>query len=104
MSDIRIQIPAELFAPAESSHFEGVWDLQTLQAGPDAYRFEQPVQWHADVTNTGDALLVTGLARGTALTDCARCLEQAEFDLAGEIQGYFLIQNESEVPEDMEGD
>lgn len=103
MSDLRIHIPSELFAPAESSHFEGTFDLPVLKAGPDLYSFAAPVAWQADITNTGDALLVSGTAEAQAATSCARCLEDVALPLFGEIEGYFLIPG-TQAPEDMDDD
>ena len=104
MNDASIKIPAELFAQAESSHFEGTLDLPTLESGPDEYRFVGPIEWSAEVTNTGDAFLVMGRAKGVAKTLCARCLEDVEYSLEGDIEGYFLISEETAAPDDMEDD
>lgn len=103
MAKLPIHIPPELFAPAESSHFEGTYDLPVLKAGPDLYSFAEPVSWQVDVTNTGDAFLVTGTVEASAATSCARCLERAEFPLYGEVEGYFLI-GDAQAPEDMDDD
>ena len=59
MDALRIQVPHELFAPAESSHFEGSIAIPVMKAGPDLYDFAGPLAWQADISNTGDALLVT---------------------------------------------
>ena len=100
-----IHIPDELFETAESRHFEGGLPLTELVAGADAYRFDGPVSWAVDVTNTGEALLVMGQARARALTGCARCLEDVPYDLEGDIEGYFLTAGDgAEAPEDLEGD
>lgn len=98
-----IRIPERLFAPAEMERFEGTWDFPVLKAGPDLYSFAEPLRWAVDVTNTGDAFLVSGTVEGTATTACARCLGDARFDLLGEVEGYFVV-GEGESPEDMEDD
>ena len=87
-----IKIPAELFALAESSHYEGEIDLPLLQVGPDDYTFSAPLPWSVDVTNTGSALLVAGSVTGEATCACARCLDDVSYSLQGEIEGYFLIE------------
>lgn len=100
-----IHIPEELLeATAENRHFEGEVVLPELAAGPDSYRFAGPVAWSVDVTNTGEALLVQGTARATAVTACARCLEDVAYDLEGDIEGYLIIGGEEAAPEDLEGD
>ena len=91
MNDTTIKIPSELFALAESSHYEGSTELPLLSAGPDDYTFSEPVKWYVDITNTGSALLVSGRAEGQGTCACSRCLEDVSFDFEGDIEGYFLI-------------
>lgn len=104
MSEVIIKVPSELFAPAESSFFQGDYELTALVAGPDEYRFEKPLKWQVSVTNTGEALLVTGTVEGLAEVACGRCLTECAFDIAGEIEGYFLFSEDSEAPEDLDED
>ena len=104
MANAIIHVPNELFAPAESAHFEGETELSVVKAGPDLYSFPQPLVWQVDVTNTGEALLVEGSCDVLGVTSCARCGEPAEVPLFGEIEGYFLIDLESAHPEDLEED
>ena len=104
MVEAPIKIPAELFALAESSHFEGTLDLPVLQAGPDDYCFEEPVHWSVDVTNTGAALLVMGSAWGCASCACSRCLEPVAYDFEGQVEGYFLIDGSDQVDFDDDDD
>lgn len=104
MDPIRIQIPKELFTPAECKHYEEEANLGFLTSGPDLYEFAEPLRWEADITNTGDALLVTGTVEGMATGSCSRCLEGVTFPVTGEIEGYFLVSAEAAAPEDMEDD
>lgn len=105
MESIRIHIPNELFAPAESSHYEGALDLPVLKSGPDLISFSGPLSWQVDITNTGDAFLVSGTVEGEGVTSCARCLEDVDVSFMGEVEGYYLIGGEdAEDPEDMDED
>lgn len=72
--------------------------------GVDKYSFAAPLHWQADITNTGGALLVSGTVKGTAKGSCARCLEDAVFDVEGEIEGYFLIPGQEADLDDLEED
>lgn len=99
----RIRIPERLFAPAEFEHVEGTCELPVLKAGPDLYSFAEPLTWSVDITNTGDAFLVSGTVEGQALTACGRCLGDAKFDLVGEVEGYFVI-GADEQPADLDDD
>ena len=104
MAETKILVPSELFAPAESSYFEGTYELPVLKAGPDLYDFPEPLSWQITLTNTGGALLVTGTVEGQAQTSCARCVDTATYPLMGEVEGYYLISEDMEAPEDMDED
>ena len=99
-----INVPDELFAAAESSPFDGEYSLPVLSAGPDEYRFAEPLSWNVLITNTGEALMVAGTVSGSATTSCARCLDEFSLSLNGEVEGYFLLQEDQEPPEDMDED
>ena len=102
MEAIRITLPPDLFSPAAFQHFEGQLELPCLKAGPDLYSFSGPLEWQADVSNTGDAFLITGTVRGNATTSCARCLSDFSFSLVGELEGYYLIDPKSDDSQDQE--
>ncbi len=94
MDAVKFEVPPELFVTTESSSFAGQLALGELEAGPDTYTFAKPIDWNVTVTNTGDALLVMGSARGTATVAC----------LNGEVEGYFLLSEDGPAPEDMDDD
>ncbi len=104
MDEIRFEVPPELFVTTESSSFTGQLNLSELAAGPDTYHFDAPVAWSVTVTNTGEALLVMGSAHGVARTECARCLDDFEVELDGEVEGYFLLADDDARPEGMDDD
>lgn len=104
MPALRLFMPAELCEPAAYAHFEGTHDIVALASGPDLYSFAAPVSWSIDVTNVGDALLVTGNTEGSAATACSRCLEDIELSLYGEIEGYYLLGDDAQAPEEMDDD
>lgn len=103
MAGTTIDIPERLFAVAESASFQGTYDLGELDAKPDLYRFAHPVRFDVMVSNTGEALLVTGTVEGTGATACARCQEDFDIDVRGDVEGYFLLPD-SPVPESLEED
>ena len=100
MLDTTIKIPAELFALAESSHFEGEYACNSLAIGPDDYTFGEPLKWQVDVTNTGSALLVEGGVAGRGTCACSRCLEDVDHEFDGSIEGYFLVNGAEEPDEE----
>jgi uncharacterized protein len=104
MDATTISIPQELFAPAESSSFAGTYTLPVLKAGPDLYDFAEPLTWSVEVTNTGEALLVTGTVEGVGRTACARCLDPFDVQIIGDVEGYFLMKAGEKPDEEMEED
>ena len=102
MAEARIQIPQELFAPAESSLFEGECILPVLMSGPDVYTIAKPLAWSVTVSNTGDGLLLAGTVEAHVEIMCARCLESFSFPLFGEVEGYYLISDDGATPKDFE--
>lgn len=104
---VLLTLPESLKETAATQHFEGTYPLESLSAGSDEYRFEEPLSWAVDVTNTGEALLVAGSVEGLATIQCARCLEEASYSLVGDIEGYFIMPGEDgqiDDPDDLEGD
>lgn len=99
MENTTIVVPPELFAPAESSSFKGIYDLPSFDVGPDVYVFKQPLDWNVQVTNTSGALLVMGSVKGVGTTECGRCLEGFDVEIDGEIEGFFVIKNDDEENE-----
>lgn len=104
MKPLIIELPQEMFSPAEYMHIDEAVLLDPISTGPDTIEFPEPLNCSIDITNTGDAFLVGGSVHGIAKTPCARCLEDSIFDIDGEIEGYFLISKEADAPEDLEGD
>lgn len=104
MNETTIKIPAELFALAESSRFEGFYDVQALAIGPDDYAFEGPLSWAVEVSNTGSALLVSGSVTGAGSCACSRCLEDVRHEFEGVVEGYFLIDRDAEPDDGEAGD
>lgn len=90
MQNLKIVIPPELFAPAESSSFEGEYLLPEFHAGPDVYRFADPLHYDVRITNTTGAFLVTGSVEGVGTTECARCLDEFQVPVSGSVEGYFI--------------
>ena len=104
MNPIPLALPADLFAPAATRHYEGDAQCEVLSRGVDIYTFDTPLHWEVDVTNTGDAFLVNGIVAGEATTSCARCLEPVDVALTGEIEGFFLIDEQDEARDDLDAD
>lgn len=104
MNDLRIQLPKEMFNPAEYIRIEQDIMIEPLTSGPDTYAFTEPASVDVMITNTGKAFLIQGSIKATATTDCARCLRPAEVAIDGDVEGYVLIDGAQEDIDDIEGD
>ena len=103
-ADLAIDVPGELFAPAETATFSGAYDMGAFEFGPDSYEALGPLPFSVTLTNVGGALLVQGSISGSVRTSCSRCLEAAEYDVESDVEGYFIIEGEGEAPDDMDDD
>ncbi len=65
------------------------------------HRFSLPLGLDYDLvlTNAGEGILATGILQGHVVGTCDRCLGTAEFDVAGEVDEYFLFK----APDSPEG-
>ena len=52
---------------------------------PDGFDFDLML------TNAGDGILATGIVRAHVLSTCDRCLDETSFDIAGEVDEYYLF-------------
>ena len=66
--------------------------------GEKEYQLQDGIDYDVVFTNAGTGVLLTGMVRAHATGECDRCLEPASFDIAGEIEEFYLF-NEPEDPE-----
>lgn len=78
----------------------GHLDVKGYQLGDHDFELPEGIDYDIVLTNTSDGILATGLVKAHALGVCDRCLGRAEFDIASEVDEYFLF----ELPEDQGDD
>lgn len=88
---IPVDLTGKLDNPGDSLPLSGHVDVSSYEVGEKAYRLPQGVSYDVVFTNAGDGILLTGLVRATAEGECDRCLDPATFDIAGEIEEYYLF-------------
>jgi uncharacterized protein len=69
----------------------GVLPCERLSRGIQSFQLEGGISYDLTLTNTGGGVLLTGHARAKGLTECTRCLEDATFEVDGEVEGYFIL-------------
>lgn len=104
LDPIRIPVTSVLGAPGDSITERDHLDLRSYVAGGGEHGLEDGVDYDVILTNTGEAVLLTGIVHATAMGGCARCLDPVEYDIAGEVEGYFLFDGGVTEVEDMDSD
>ena len=75
------------------------WEDYSL--GERSFTLDNGVDVDAVLTNAGEGILVTGIVRADVTAPCDRCLDNAHFAIAGELNEYFLF-HEPEAGADLE--
>ena len=95
---IVIDLTDKIDNPGDSLPVSGHIDAESYVAGEKTLALDKGIDYDVVLTNAGDGVLVTGIVRAAVSGECDRCLDPAHFDVAGEIEEYFLF----EEPEDPE--
>ncbi|MDO4436643.1 MAG: DUF177 domain-containing protein [Coriobacteriaceae bacterium] len=96
---IPVEIGDKLENPGDSMQLAGKVDVTSYQVGDKELKLPEPPTYDVVLTNAGDGILASGIARAHAVGECDRCLEPASFEVAAEIEEYYLF----EEPDDPEG-
>ncbi len=78
--------------PGDSWSYSGTLALGGYEQGGKEFSLVDGVAFDAVFTNAGDGILLTGMVRAEARGTCDRCLEPASFEIAGELQEYYLFR------------
>ena len=69
----------------------GVLPLEHFYKGYQLFKLEEGVSYDIELSNTGGGVLLRGLAHAIGTTECARCLEEAAFDVESAVEGFFIL-------------
>lgn len=97
---IIVEFEGRIENPGESCQLSGTIDIDRYTVGEKEYLLPNGVSYDAVVTNAGDGLLLSGMVRATATGECDRCLDPASFEIAGELQEYYLFEEPEDAAED----
>ena len=95
---VTVDLSEQLEFPGDSYPLTGKVDVATYTVGEKEYQLQDGIDYDVVFTNAGTGVLLTGMVRAHASGECDRCLEPASFDIAGEIEEFYLF----EEPEDPE--
>lgn len=91
LDPLYIQALPHLSHTGSSDHLEGVLELSSIDIGTRHFTLEHGIAYQVDLTNTGEAVLLSGKATAVVQTQCDRCLTPTALSLTGEVEGYFLF-------------
>ena len=97
MKEFKQSIYPELVDLGASRNIEGVIEETSYNVGDMCLKTPAGISYNINLTNTGDAILLQGDVYAHACTECARCLEAAEIDICGDVEGYFLYEGKQEL-------
>ena len=102
--NITIALDERLANPGDSVPQVGHVDIDGYSLGD--HDFELPGGFDYDVvlTNAGEGILLTGILKAHVVGTCDRCLEPAEFDVAGEVDEYYLFKAPDDAAEHVSED
>ena len=86
-----LRLLPQLAELGSSMQLSGIWPLGEYHCGLTNFKETEGIAYELQLANTGGGVLLTGTITAKAETECARCLEPAQLDIAGEVEGYFLI-------------
>ena len=96
--NVTVDLSEQLEFPGDSYPLTGKVDVAAYTVGEKEYQLQDGIDYDVVFTNAGTGVLLTGMVRAHATGECDRCLEPASFDIAGEIEEFYLF-NEPEDPE-----
>ena len=95
---VTVDLSEQLEFPGDSYPLTGKVDVAAFTVGEKEYQLQDGIAYDVVFTNAGTGVLLSGMVRAHATGECDRCLEPASFDIAGEIEEFYLF----EEPEDPE--
>ena len=100
MKPLPFVIDDRLAAAGDTCPLAGHLDESGYELGDHEFSLPEGIDYDLVLTNAGEGILATGLVRAHVVGTCDRCLEDAEFDVAGEVDGYYLFEEPERLGED----
>ncbi len=92
MQPFIIQIDDRLANPGDTYPQAGHLDEGAYSLGEHDFTLPEGIDFDVMLTNAGEGILVSGMLRAHVVGTCDRCLEAAEFDVAAEVDEYYLFE------------
>ena len=96
MDPIIISVDDRLEGAGSVLPVAGHIDDDSYSVGDHDFRLPGGIDYDLVLTNAGEGILDSGIVRAHVIGTCDRCLEDAEFDIASEVDEYFLFEAPAE--------
>ncbi len=100
MRPLTLSLDERLSGPGDTLSVAGHLDECGYSLGDHDFELPEGLDYDVALTNAGEGILVTGLVRAHVVGVCDRCLERAEFDVAAEVDGYYLFEEPEALADD----
>ncbi len=97
MQQITMILDDRLANAGDTLPLAGHIEQEGYSLGDHDFALPEGLDYDLMLTNAGEGILATGMVRGHVVGTCDRCLDPAAFDLAAEVDEYFLFKAPSET-------
>jgi uncharacterized protein len=97
---VKLSVESGLVSPGDTISVQDKLDVSSFTIGGRQIELEDGISYDILLTNTGDGILATGMARFVGKTTCDRCLAPAMLDASAEISCYYLHEEPEDEVED----
>ncbi len=87
------QLIPELADFGSYKQLSGNLELAELQKGSQTFLLDNGIDYNLELTNTGEGILLRGSAQANMTTECARCLEDARYEITGDVESYYVLDS-----------
>ena len=97
MQQIKQILDTRLANPGDTMPVAGHLDEKGYSLGGHDFVLPDGIDYDLVLTNAGEGILATGMLKAHVEGTCDRCLGKAEFDVAGEVDEYYLFKAPSQT-------
>ena len=91
IESVVVRLDDRLANAGDTLPFVGHLDISTYELSDRVLQLPNGIDYDLMLTNAGEGILATGIVRAEVLSSCDRCLDDARFEIAGEVDEYYLF-------------
>jgi uncharacterized protein len=91
MESVVVRLDDRLANAGDTLPFAGHLVAETYELSDRVLQLPNGIDYDLMLTNAGEGILATGIVRAMVTSSCDRCLDETTFEIAGEVDEYFLF-------------